>query len=126
MKFVICLSLVIGGVLGSFAATRVFALFTDQQSATGTVSVTTATDVTDVYICDVSGTGSTSATCPGVGDDSGPNEIIFESLENLLPGQTAQWDFQVRNIGTHAWDTVQPPNPGVVEVNDPGSDCNGN
>lgn len=123
-KALVIASVVLAVAAGSLAVQTVWALFTDSQSSTGSVNFTSETGFTDLYICDVSGTASTSPTCPAVGDDSGADEIIFEDLEDLLPGDTAQWDIRFRNVGTLPWDSPSAPNVGVIEVDDPSGGCN--
>ena len=115
----VSLALLVG--VGLFAAPTVLALFTDSHSVSGSVNVTS--DSVDLYICDITGTDTTSATCPGIGDDSLGDEIIFEGLENLVPDGVALWDIRLLNVGELAWDSNSRPFPVVTEVNDPGADC---
>ena len=125
-KVLVIASVVLAVAAGSLAVQTVWALFTDSQSATGSVNFTSETGFTDLYICDVTGIASTSPTCPGVGDDSLADEIIFESLEDMVPGQTVQWDIRLRNIGTLAWDSLDFPSGGdlsVTEASDPYGSC---
>ena len=122
-KALVVASVVLAVAAGSLAVQTVWALFTDSQSVTGSVNSTAETGFTDLYICDVTGTASTSPTCPGVGDDSGADEVIFETLEDMLPGGTVQWDIRLRNVGIDAWDSRVFPGVSVVEALDPGGGC---
>ena len=87
MKRSILLSaVVIGAVLAVFAVTGTQALFTDSQTASGTVNAGTI----DLYLSDVTGT-----------DDTGADEAIFNAAaENLLPGESTSWTVKLVNAGT--------------------------
>ena len=90
------------GVAFVVAATAVvLAALLASQGTTATLSMATTDDI-NLYICEPSGeTGNPD--CPG--DDSGPNEIIFEADENFAPGGVRLWDIRLRNVGSQlAWD----------------------
>ncbi len=93
----------------------VLGVWTGTQTASGTVNATTSSP--DLYLCEAEGEGI------GCGqDDSGPNEIIFEGLEDLLPGSFASSNLRLRNIGANPLDVVSVE-PVVTETADPGNDC---
>jgi hypothetical protein len=99
------------------AAGVAFALFSDQQATSGAVGMATADDV-DLYICEPGGTPG-----PDCGsDDSGADEAVWETTEELLPGHDATWDIRLKNVGTYAWDTGAPTVT-IMETADPGGDC---
>ncbi|HLC03369.1 MAG TPA: TasA family protein [Anaerolineales bacterium] len=85
-----------------------FAVFTDTQTAEGTVNAGTI----DLYLLESDD------------DDNGANEFVFEVTENLLPGETATGTVRLRNDGNRAFDLVLPVGIAVLETNDPGGDCN--
>lgn len=93
----------------------VLGAWTGTQTASGTLNATTASP--DLYLCEPEDTGV------GCGpDDSGPDEIIFEGLEDLLPSSFTSSNLRLRNIGTNPLDVLSAV-PVVTEVADPGSDC---
>jgi hypothetical protein len=93
----------------------VLGVWTGTQTASGTVNATTASP--DLYLCEPEGTGV------GCGpDDSGPDEIIFEGLEDLLPSSAAASTLRLRNVGTGPMDLLAAV-PAVTETADPGNDC---
>lgn len=93
----------------------VLGVWTGTQTASGSVNATTASP--DLYLCEVEETGV------GCGpDDSGPDEIIFEGLEDLLPSSMASSSLRLRNIGTDPMDVLSAV-PEVTEEADPGDDC---
>src|SRR3990172_4418228 len=106
MKRRLILVIVSAGLLAAVPLGLVVALLTNTQSATGTMNVTA--DSVDLYICDLTNTGSTTATCPGIGDDSLGDELIFEGDDNIRPGQTQWWDMQLRNVDAIDWDVDIP------------------
>jgi len=98
----------------------VYAQLGDTQTASGSVNVATSASA-DLYICepgDIPG--------PECGeDDSGEDEAIFESVENMLPGDQVQWDIRLKNTGTEDW-IISDARVTVVETVDPGNDCRNN
>ncbi len=109
-------SLIAAGALGA----AVFAQLGDTQTSSGTNNVSTTSP--DLYICEPDSTPG-----PDCGsDDSGADETVFETLEDMLPADRVQWDIRLKNVGTEDWivtaggqfDTVT-----VVETLDPGDDC---
>lgn len=108
MRRMISSLFVIGAVLTLVVGAGTFALFTDTQTATGDVNSGTI----NLYLADA-------------GDDTGEDEAIFETSENLLPGETTSWPLRLINTGNRAWDVSNV----VVtssELSDPGSDCGTN
>jgi hypothetical protein len=92
--------------------------WTDTQSSSGTVTISSNTPDM-LYICEPTGPGS--EPCPG--DDSGPDEMIFELDESLLPGgPEAEWRIRLRNISDLQWD-VSDWAVVFTETADPGNDC---
>lgn len=97
-------------------AAVVWATLGDTQSATGAVNVTTVSS--DLYICEPNGTPG-----PACGsDDSADDEIIFETLEDMRPGDIVTWDLRLRNVGTVDWRVSGVTLISVEDV-DPGNDC---
>ena len=94
----------------------VFASFGDTQRASGGVNVTTTS--ADLYICEP---GRTIGPDCGA-DDSEADEIIFETLEDLMPLDAASWDIRLKNVGSEAW-IVTNARTNRVETVDPGDDC---
>ncbi len=99
----------------------VFAQLGDTQTASGTVNVTTSASA-DLYICEPDSTPG-----PDCGsDDSGGDESVFETFEDMLPGDVVKWDIRFKNVGTEhllvtkggQWEPET-----VVETLDPGNDC---
>lgn len=86
MKRAVLLSaFVIAAVTAVAAYTGTQALFSDTQSASGTVNAGTI----NLYITDVTGV-----------DDAGENDNIFNATaENLLPGESTTWTIALRNDG---------------------------
>ena len=118
----IAASLVAAGALGAV----VFAQLGDTQTSSGTINVSTTS--ADLYICEPDSTPG-----PDCGsDDSGADETVFETLEDMLPADRVQWDIRLKNVGTEHWIvtaggqfdpvTFDPPVT-VVETLDPGDDC---
>ena len=102
----------------------VFAQLGDTHMATGSINVTTISS--DLYICEPDSTPG-----PDCGsDDSGGDEAVFEALENMRPGDLAQWDLRLKNVGTADWwltgvtlnivETVDPIPPGLTAAS---GDC---
>jgi predicted ribosomally synthesized peptide with SipW-like signal peptide len=100
--------LVIGAVLALVVGAGTFAVFTDTQTATGPVNSGTI----NLYLADL-------------GDDTGEDEAIFETTENLLPGETTSWPLRLINTGNRAWDATNVVVTST-ESNDPGNDCGTN
>ena len=101
-----------------FAVTAavVIAQLADVQTASGNVSVTSTS--ADLYICEPG-----TATPPGCGsDDNGGDEAIFETLEDIRPGQIVWYDIRMKNIGDVTW-TVMNVTLTITETSDPGGDC---
>jgi hypothetical protein len=93
----------------------VLGAWTGTQTASGTVNATTASP--DLYLCEPEETGV------GCGpDDSGPDEIIFEGLEDLLPSSFAMSSLRLRNTGSEPMDVLTAVAE-VTEAADPGNDC---
>lgn len=94
----------------------VLAQLGDTQTASGTVNVSTTS--ADLYICEPD-----STTGPECGsDDSGADEAVFETLEDIRPAQTREWDVRLKNVGTEDW-LVSAVTVTIVETIDPGADC---
>jgi predicted ribosomally synthesized peptide with SipW-like signal peptide len=86
MKRSILLSaLVIATAVTVLAVAGTQALFTDSQTASGDVNAGTL----NLYLLQSDG-----------GDDTAGDEIIFEAIENLLPGDSASFGLRLRNDGT--------------------------
>jgi len=101
------------------AGALVYAQLSDSQTASGTVNVTTTSD--DLYICEPG-----AAPGPACGpDDSADDETIFETVEDLRPGDTSQWDIRLKNIGPVMW-RITGVALSIVETADPGADCPSN
>jgi len=112
---VVIVVLVAVGVVAGVA----LAQMTDSQTASGTITATSTS--ADLYICEPDSTPG-----PACGsDDSGADETVFETLEDIRPGDTVQWDIRLRNGGTVDW-TVTTVTLTVVEILDPGADCPAN
>lgn len=97
---------VIGAVVALVAGAGTFAAFTDQQ--TGTADVNTGT--IQLWLDD------------GVSNDSNAGEILFETTENMVPGETVLWPIQHKNVGNHAWDLTDVTVTTSLS-SDPGGDC---
>lgn len=93
-----------------------FATLVDSKTASGTVNATSTSP--DLYICE---TGVTAGPACG-SDDSGADEAIFESLENIKPGAIIVQDLRLVNTGSETW-TVSGVVLGISELADPGLDC---
>jgi len=103
-------------VLAVGAALVVLAQLTDSQTASGTVTVSST--AADLYICEPNSTPG-----PDCGsDDSGADEAIFETLENIRPGGVVEWDIRIKNTGTQDFLVTGAPVT-IVETADPGGDC---
>ncbi len=95
----------------------VYAQLTDTRSASGSLSAATSASV-DLYICEPD-----STVGPACGsDDSGADETIFETLEDLTPGDLVSWDIRLQNVGADEW-TILLADGQIAETVDPGSDC---
>jgi len=109
---VVVVVLVAVGVIAGVA----LAQLTDSQTASGTITATSTS--ADLYICEPDSTPG-----PACGsDDSGADETVFETLEDIRPGETAQWDIRLKNVGTVDW-TLSNAVLTIVETVDPGNDC---
>ena len=108
--------LVVGaGIAAVVTAVVVYAQLDDSQTAAGTINATTTS--ADLYICEPGGTP------PACGpDDSGADETIFETLEDIRPGEVVEWALRLTNVGTVDW-TVTGALLTVTETTDPGGDC---
>jgi len=120
------LAIALGTALGS--ALVMATAWTDTQTTSGNVTVTTAQE--ELYICDASGTDpgpppeapvAVLNTCSH--DDSGADETILQTDEALTPNSSAFWSFLLVNIGTAAWDVTGGATPVITETADPGADC---
>lgn len=105
---------------GGLVATAAFlgvamALLTDTQTATGTITATSTS--ADLYICEP---GVPGPACGS--DDSGADEIVFETVEDIVPGETVEWDIRLQNVGTTDW-ALSNVTVAFVETADPGADC---
>ncbi len=111
--------LVIVAVLAILVAATVGIVFafSDSQVASGGVTATSAS--VDLYICEAS-PDVPGAECAN--DDSGEDEMIFEGLEDLIPGSVAEWDIRLVNEGMNPWDVLAVDTQ-VSVASDPGSDC---
>lgn len=92
--------------------------FSDSQTTSGGVNATSA--IVDLYICEAS---SNVPGPPCASDDSGADEVLFEGLENLLPGQSAQVNTRLLNTGPNPWDILSG-SPQISIASDPTADCN--
>jgi len=109
----IILVAVIVSLLGGVA----FAQLSSFQRASGSINVTSSVSA-DLYICEPNSTGG-----PDCGaDDSGADELVFETVEDMLPGNVIQWDIRLKNIGTEDWMVVSAE-VDINETLDPGNDC---
>ena len=105
-----------GGLVAAAALLGVaVAVLTDSQTATGTITATSTS--ADLYICEP---GVPGPACGS--DDSGADEIVFETIEDIIPGETVEWDIRLQNVGTTDW-TLSDVTVTIVETVDPGSDC---
>lgn len=90
------------------------ALFTDTQTASGDVNAAGAGSI-DLRINDNVGA-----------DDSGDDEIIFETTEDLLPGESASNSIALVNAGTDDFDVVSFDSSGSLnlecDADNPGDD----
>jgi len=94
----------------------VWAQLAGTQTASGTVTVSSTS--ASLYICEPN-----STPVPDCGpDDSDADEAVFETLENIRPGGTVEWDIRLKNAGTEDW-LVTGVTLGIAEVSDPGGDC---
>jgi hypothetical protein len=111
-------------------AAVVLAQFTDEQQSAGAVTVA-GPGAIDLYICEPGPQGQPPVPGPSCGPDdngtsngpAGADEAIFETIEDLTPDDTTQWDIRVRNNGTLAWD-LTGHDIAFTETDDPGNDCN--
>ena len=94
----------------------VVAQLTDTQTATGTITATSTS--ADLYICEPGVPGPACGT-----DDSGADEIVFETIEDISPGEVIQWDLRLVNTGPVDFLISQTTLLTVTELTDPGSDC---
>ncbi len=117
-RFMATLFLVLAMGAAALSAYTVFAVWLDEKTSTGTVSLATA-DI-DLYICEPDSTPG-----PACGsDDSEADEIIFEGTESLTPGDEATYDIRMQNVGaTLPWD-IGGFDITFTETNDPDADCN--
>src|SRR3990172_6311797 len=94
----------------------VWAQLSGTQTASGTVTVSSTS--ASLYICEPNSTPG-----PDCGsDDNVADEAVFETLENIRPGQTAQWDIRLKNVGTESF-LVTGLTLNIAEASDPGGDC---
>ena len=109
---VVVVVLVAVGVIAGVA----LAQLTDSQTASGTITATSTS--ADLYICEPDSTPG-----PACGSDhSGADETVFETLEDIRPGETVTWDVRLKNVGTDDWVLANAVLT-VVETADPGGDC---
>jgi len=120
------LAIALGAALGGALVTA--APWSDTQTTSGNVTVTTAQD--ELYICDVSGNdppppaeAPTAARSYCSHDDSGADETILQTDEALTPNSSAIWDVRLVNISTAGWDVSGGATPVITETADPGADC---
>jgi hypothetical protein len=93
-----------------------FAALSNTENASGTVNVTSTS--ADLYICE---TGQVAGPACG-SDDSDGAENIFESIEDLRPGETVTYDIRLKNVGTEPF-LVSDASLSISEGADPGNDC---
>lgn len=123
MRWRILVTVLLFGAAAALGATLGLATpWTDTQTSSGQVNVVSAYPEL-LYICEPA--GPDPEPCPG--DDSGADEIIFEGLEDLIPGHTASYDVRLRNISDEGdanvdWD-ISALSIDITEVVDPGDDC---
>lgn len=97
-------------------AALVYAQLSDTQTASGTVNVSTTS--ADLYFCEPDSTPG-----PACGsDDSGADETVFETLEDIRPGEIVGWDIRLQNVGSEDW-RVTNVTLNISEAVDPGADC---
>jgi len=80
-----------------------------------------------VYICEPATPNSNDGTCAaGAGDDSGADEIIFETDEQMIPTSFAfkTRDIVLKNLRDDTSFDVNGVEVTFTETLDPGSDCN--
>ena len=99
-------------------ASVVFAQLGDSRTATGSLNVSTTS--ADLYLCEPNNV--VGPTCGS--DDSLADEAVFETLEDLLPGDRAQWDLRLKNVGTRDW-WVTGVTLNILETDDPISAATG-
>jgi len=100
----------------SGGAAVALAQLTDTQTASGTLTASSTS--ADLYICEPGGVAG-----PACGpDDSAADETVFETLENIRPGQVVQWDIRLQNAGAQDL-LLTGVALNIAEVADPGSDC---
>ena len=98
------------------AAVVVYAQLTDTQTASGTITVSST--AADLYICEPNATPG-----PDCGsDDSDADEAVFETIEDLRPGQAIEWDIRIKNLGSADF-LVTGVTLAITETADPGGDC---
>ena len=109
--------LIPAGLLAAVAVAVVaYGQFVDTETASGEIAATSTS--ADLYICEPDGTPP-----PDCGsDDNGADEAIFETLEDIRPGEIVSWDIRLQNVGSDSW-TVLGVTLTVTEVADPGDDC---
>ncbi len=118
MKRGMFVAVLLVAVAGAVSAGIVLAQLGDTQTASGTINATTTS--ADLYICEPNSTPG-----PACGsDDSGADEAVFETLEDIRPGDVVEWDIRLQNVGTVDW-TVTDVIHRVVETADPGGTCGG-
>ncbi len=151
MKRPFALGLVLTAAAAGLVTAVAIAIFFDQQSTSGTVNLASVGEAETVYICDAQGAtiGTANDTLQPVtlpppidqtihceSDDSGPDEMIFEGDEDLIPGAEKEWDIILWNTSDFPWDIPdfdfdytdlglgKLVDVQITEVSDPGLDCN--
>ncbi len=110
------LALALGGVAALAIAALVYAQLGDTQEAGGSVNATSTS--ADLYICQPDATPG-----PACGsDDNGADELVFETLEDIRPGEVVEWGLRLKNVGSDDW-TVTGVTLTVTETADPNNDC---
>ena len=112
----VAVTLVVGTLAGVvFAQLRQLG---DSQTAIGTVSVTDTS--VDLYICEPG-----DKRGPDCGsDDIDGDEFVFETLEDIKPGDLVEWDIRLVNMGSNNL-MVSSATLNIRELTDPGDDCPG-
>ena len=141
MKRLFAFGLVLTAAAAGLVTAVAIAIFIDQQSTSGAVNMASVGEGDTVYICEFAlGEALNPILLPSgqtihcTSDDSGPDEIIFEGDEDLIPGAEKTWDIILWNTSDFPWDIpdfdFDYPNLGklvdvqITEVSDPGLDCN--
>ncbi len=97
MKRGMFVAVLVVALAGAVSAGIVLAQLGDTQTASGTINATTTS--ADLYICEPDSTPG-----PACGsDDSGADETVFETLEDIRPGDRVEWAVRLQNVGVVDW-----------------------